>query len=161
MTNLATFTPLMRQSVGFDKFNDLFETILSGKEDRFDAYPPYNIEKTGDEGYLITVAVSGFAEEDINIIAQDDRLVISASRERKEDNEGRSYLHRGIALRSFERTFRLADHIRVVDAVMENGLLMVSLVREIPEEKKPRMIPINGNNSAGEKSRLLSKKSSK
>ncbi len=156
MNNLATFTPLMRQSVGFDRFNDLFETLLSDKEDRFEAYPPYNIEKIGEEGYRITVAVAGFAEEDINIIAQDDRLSISASREQKEEDNERTYLHRGIARRSFERTFRLADHIRVVDAVMENGLLMVSLVREVPEEKKPRMIPINGS-----KPGLIAKKKSK
>ena len=161
MNNLATFTPLMRQTVGFDRFNDLFETLLSDKEDRFEAYPPYNIEKTGEDGYRVTVAVAGFGEEDINIVAQDDRLVISASRVDKEKDEGRNYLHRGIAQRSFERTFRLADHIRVVDAAMENGLLSVSLVREVPEEKKPRMIPINGKMPTGEKAGLLSKKKGK
>ena len=161
MNNLATFTPLMRQTVGFDRFNDLFETLLNDKEDRFEAYPPYNIEKFGEDGYQITVAVAGFGEDDINIIAQDDRLVISASRIDKEEDEGRSYLHRGIAQRSFERSFRLADHIRVVDASMENGLLTVSLLREIPEEKKPRMIPINGHTPSKEKANLLTKKKSK
>lgn len=143
MNNLATFTPLMRQTVGFDRFNDLFENILGDKEERFETYPPYNIEKNGDDGYLVTVAVAGFSEEDINIVVQDDKLSISASRVDKEEDKARSYLHRGIAQRSFERTFRLADHIRVVDATMDKGLLTVSLVREIPEEKKPRMIPIN------------------
>ncbi len=162
MNNLATFTPLMRQTVGFDRFNDLFETLLSdSKEDRFEAYPPYNIEKKGDDEYLITVAVAGFTEEDINIIVQDDRLNISASREHKEVDKGRNYLHRGIARRSFERSFRLADYIRVVDAVMENGLLVISLKREIPEEKKPRMIPINGKKASCNKSGLLSKKKNK
>ncbi|MFP4098302.1 MAG: Hsp20 family protein [Alphaproteobacteria bacterium] len=161
MNNLATFTPLMRQTVGFDRFNDLFETLLDDKEDRFEAYPPYNIEKIGDDEYRITVAVAGFDEGDINIVAQDDRLSISASRVDKEKGEGRTYLHRGIAQRSFERIFRLADHIRVVDATMENGLLTVSLMREIPEEKKPRMIPINGKGSDESKGGLLSKKKGK
>lgn len=161
MNNLATFTPLMRQTVGFDRFNDLFETLLSDKEDRFEAYPPYNIEKVDEDGYRVTVAVAGFGEEDINIVVQDDRLVISASRMDKKEDEGRSYLHRGIAQRSFERTFRLADHIKVVDAAMENGLLTVSLVREIPEEKKPRMIPINGKTPSDGKTGLLTKKKGK
>ena len=126
MSNLATFTPLMRQTVGFDRFNDLFETLLNDKEDRFESYPPYNIEKSEDDEYLITVAVAGFSEEDINIVVQDDRLTISASRTQKEQGEKKSYLHRGIATRNFDRVFRLADHIRVVDATLDNGLLSVS-----------------------------------
>ncbi len=161
MSNLATFTPLMRQSVGFDRFNDLFETLLNDKEDRFESYPPYNIEKNENDEYLITVAVAGFSEEDINIIVQDDRLSISASHSDKEKTAEKSFLHRGIATRSFERSFRLADHIRVVDATMENGLLTVALVREVPEEKKPRMIPINGSVAGTTKTGLLSKKKSK
>ena len=161
MSNLATFTPLMRQSVGFDRFNDLFETLLNDKEDRFESYPPYNIEKNENDEYLITVAVAGFSEEDINIIVQDDRLSISASHTDKEAKKEKNFLHRGIATRSFERTFRLADHIRVVDASLDNGLLSVSLVREIPEEKKPRMIPINGSVSGTTKTGLLSKKKTK
>tara|TARA_R110001592_G_scaffold29350_3_gene106486 strand:- start:3144 stop:3629 length:486 start_codon:yes stop_codon:yes gene_type:complete len=160
MSNLATFTPLMRQTVGFDRFNDLFETLLNDKEDRFESYPPYNIEKSEDDEYLITVAVAGFSEEDINIVVQDDRLTISASRTQKEQGEKKSYLHRGIATRNFDRVFRLADHIRVVDATLDNGLLSVSLVREVPEEKKPRMIPINGVTNGTTKTGLLSKKKS-
>ena len=159
MTHLATFTPLMRQSVGFDRFNDLFESLLNDKEDRFEAYPPYNIEKVEDDHYKITVAVAGFSEEDLNIIVQDDRLIVSAAKQTSEEEKGRSYLHRGIATRSFERSFRLADHIRVMDASMENGLLTVSLMREVPEEKKPRMIPIN--NGSDTKTLLSSKKKSK
>ena len=160
MSNLATFTPLMRQTVGFDRFNDLFETLLNDKEDRFESCPPYNIEKSEDDEYLITVAVAGFSEEDINIVVQDDRLTISASRTQKEQGEKKSYLHRGIATRNFDRVFRLADHIRVVDATLDNGLLSVSLVREVPEEKKPRMIPINGVTNGTTKTGLLSKKKS-
>ncbi len=144
MSNLATFTPLMRQSVGFDRFNDLFESLLNDKEDRFESYPPYNIQKLEDDQYRIEIAVSGFSEEDIDIIVQDDRLQVSASKKNSAEEKGKTYLHRGIAARSFERSFRLIDHIRVTGATLENGLLTISLMREVPEEKKPRMIPING-----------------
>lgn len=163
MSNLAVFTPLMRQSVGFDRFNDLFESMLNESEDRFDTYPPYNIEKLDEEGdeYRITVAVAGFAEEDINVVVQDDQLVVSASKTNKENEKQANYLHRGIATRAFERTFRLADHIRVTDANLENGLLTISMVREIPEEKKPRMIPINGQTAYTSKKGMLTKKKTK
>lgn len=149
MSHLATFTPLMRQTIGFDRFNDLFESLLSDKpEERFEAYPPYNIEKVSDDAYRIEVAVAGFRTEDLNIVSQDDRLVISG-RHAEEINpaQQRQFLHRGIATRAFERTFRLADHIRVESAGLENGLLSISLVREVPEEKKPRMIPISTGES--------------
>lgn len=144
MSNLATFTPLMRQSVGFDRFNDLFESLLDDKKaDHFEAYPPYNIVKLSDDAYRIDIAVAGFRDEDLNIVAQDDRLVVTGRHiEEAAAGKQHNYLHRGIATRAFERTFRLADHIRIEDAVMENGMLSISLVREIPEEKKPRMIPI-------------------
>ncbi len=161
MSNLATFTPLMRQSVGFDRFNDLFENLLNDKEDRFESYPPYNIEKNDNDEYMITLAVAGFKESDINIIIQDDRLSISASHTDKENSEDKNFLHRGIAMRNFERSFRLADHIKVVDATMDNGLLRVKLVREVPEEKKPRMIPINGKTAGTTRTGMLSKKKSK
>lgn len=143
MSNIATFTPLMRQTIGFDRFNDLFENLLNEKESRFEAYPPYNIEKIRDDAYRITIAVAGFAPEDLSIVAQDDRLIVSAQKKEEMLEEGASYLHRGIATRAFERTFRLADHIRVDGASLDHGLLTVSLVREVPEEKKPRMIPIS------------------
>lgn len=144
MTNLSVFTPLMRQSVGFDRFNDLFETLVNDADERFEAYPPYNIEKTGENTYLITLAVAGFTEKDIDITAQDDQLKINGRIQNAADEKGKTYLHRGIATRTFERSFRLADYIRVADAKLENGLLSVSLEREVPEEKKPRLIPING-----------------
>jgi molecular chaperone IbpA len=145
MSNLALFTPLMRQTVGFDRFNDLFEKILNDSDERFEAYPPYNIEKLSDDNYRITLAVAGFREEDLNIIAEGDKLVVSGRHSDDTKETQTSYLHRGIAARAFERTFRLADHIRVGDAAMENGLLTIDLMREIPEEKKPRMIPIGGS----------------
>lgn len=142
MSNLATFTPLLRQSVGFDRFNDLFESLVDGRSEQFDAYPPFNIEKIGEDAYRITLAVAGFSESDLNIVVEGDRLTVSAVKAEEEQESDRQYLHRGIAARAFERTFRLADHIKVEDANLDHGLLVVSLVREIPEEKKPRMIPI-------------------
>lgn len=144
MSNLALFTPLMRQTVGFDRFNDLFETLLNEKDERFEAYPPYNIEKLSDDEYRITLAIAGFSEKDLDIMAEGDRLTIKGKIVQEEKEEKPNYLHRGIATRSFERMFRLADHIKVTDAAMKDGLLTVSLQREVPEEKKPRMIPING-----------------
>lgn len=143
MSNLATFTPLMRQTIGFDRFNDLFETMLNESSDKsFEAYPPYNIEKLGDDNYRITIAVAGFKEADLDITLEHDRLTVSgAMGDNRDDVE---YLHRGIATRNFQRTFRLADHILVESADLSDGLLTIDLQREIPEEKKPRMIPING-----------------
>lgn len=143
MPNLVSFTPLLRQTVGFDRFNDLFESLLNQGEERFDTYPPYNIEKTGDESYRITLAVAGFGEKDLHVTTENDVLKISGRIEQKNEEKTAHYLHRGIAARSFERTFRLADHIRVDSAGLQDGLLTVDLVREVPEEKKPRIIPVN------------------
>lgn len=148
LTLTPAFTPLFRQTIGFDRFNDLFETMLSEKEDRFEAYPPYNIEKTDEDHYRITLAVAGFGEGDLDIQLEDGRLKISGriSAEAKDEAEtgAARYLHRGIAARAFERVFRLADHIVVEDASLKDGLLTVSMKRVVPDEKKPRMIPING-----------------
>lgn len=157
MNNLVSFTPLMRQSIGFDRFNDLFETMLSDKEERFESYPPYNIEKLDESNYRIVMAVAGFGEKDLNITAQDDRLTVSGKIVEAEEEAAKSYLHRGIAGRSFERTFRLADHIKVKEADLKDGLLMIDLERIVPEEKKPRMIPIKTMGAAG----FLSGKKSK
>ncbi|MCC7305073.1 MAG: Hsp20 family protein [Alphaproteobacteria bacterium] len=144
MTNLVSFSPLMRHTVGFDRFNDLFESLMNTGEERFDNYPPYNIEKTAEDRYRITLAVAGFGDNDIDITVQDDTLKISGRIEQKTEDSGTHYLHRGIAARAFERSFRLADHIQVEEAGLKDGLLTVSLKREVPEEKKPRMIPVNG-----------------
>lgn len=152
MNNLVSFTPLMRQTVGFDRFNDLFENLLNEKEERFESYPPYNIEKVSDDEYRIVMAVAGFADKDLNITVEGDRLSVSGKIETSEEEQGKTYLHRGIAGRTFERTFRLADHIQVRDADLSNGLLMIDLERIVPEEKKPRMIPIkNGKGLLGGK----------
>jgi molecular chaperone IbpA len=146
MANMMTLTtPLMRQTVGFDRFNDLFETLLSDKSDGFDNYPPYNIEKHGEDDYRIVMAVAGFGMDDLDIVLQHGELTVSGNIQSKDaEEDGVQLLHRGIGMRSFERTFRLADYIKVTGAEMKDGLLTISLEREIPEEKKPRMIPIKG-----------------
>lgn len=139
-------SPLYRASVGFDR---LFNTLdqVSRLEDAAFSYPPYNIEKVGDDAYRIVMAVAGFSEDELNVTAKENSLVISGKKE-KADGEETKVLHRGIATRAFERRFDLADHIRVTGAKLENGLLSVELVREIPEAKKPRTIAI----TSGEKS---------
>ncbi len=146
MANVMTLTtPLMRETIGFDRFNDLFENLFNGTSESFDGYPPYNIEKLGEDDYRIVMAVAGFDMNDLNIVLQDGVLTVEGHiRNKKETEEEVQVLHRGIATRSFERTFRLADHIHVTEADMKDGLLTISLIREIPEEKKPRMIPIKG-----------------
>lgn len=149
MSNLSVFTPLMRQSVGFDRFNDLFETLLNEPKDSFESYPPYNIEKLGEDAYQITLAVAGFAEKDLEIMAEGERLVVRGHIEKEAGDKDRTFLHRGIAARHFERSFRLADHIKITGANLNAGLLTIDLVREIPEEKKPRMIPIAQGASKG------------
>jgi molecular chaperone IbpA len=134
----------MRHSVGFDRFNDLFETMVKTTEDRFDSYPPYNIEKLGDDRYRIVMAVAGFGMDDLTITAEGDKLTVAGKIEEKSAEDSVTYLHRGIATRAFQRTFRLADHIRVDGASLDNGLLTVNLLHEVPEAQKPRMIPIGG-----------------
>ena len=133
------FSPLYRFSVGFDRMQRLVDAA-SRLDDAAHAYPPYNIEARGTDAYRITMTVAGFAEKDLDVTVTENTLVISG-RKRDED-EGVSYLHRGIAGRAFERRFELADHIKVVGANLENGLLHVDMARELPEEKKPRKIAI-------------------
>jgi len=133
--------PLYRSTVGFDR---LF-SMLDGFE-AAPGYPPYNIERTGENDYRVTVAVAGFGENEISIEAKENTLTIKGSKQTKEEENG-EVLYQGIAARAFERVFQLADHVQVKNASLENGLLHVDLVREIPEAKKPRQIPI-GNGKA-------------
>ncbi len=144
MTTTFSLTPLFRSTVGFDRFNDLFESLREGDEGTT-GYPPYNIEKHGEDRYGITMAVAGFNEKDLNITVKSDRVTVSGRKEeRQEDTE---YLYHGIAARAFERTFRLADYMKVTGAELKDGLLHIALVREVPEEEKPRMIQINAAGS--------------
>ena len=132
------FSPLYRSTVGFDRLMHVLDEATN-----FDAsapsYPPYNIEKTGDSSYRITMAVAGFSGDEINIVAQPNSLIVSG---RKKDEPKAEYLHRGIASRAFERRFDLADYIRVQDATLADGLLHVELVRDVPEALKPRTIKV-------------------
>ncbi|MDG5494252.1 Hsp20 family protein [Niveispirillum sp. SYP-B3756] len=134
-------SPLFRSTVGFDRVTRLLEAAMNG-EDNGSAYPPYNIEKLGDDNYRISMAVAGFAIDDIDITAHPNLLIVQG---KAKEQEGGTFLHRGIAGRAFERRFQLADHIRVTEANLENGLLHISLVREVPETLKPRTIPIIAN----------------
>jgi len=138
-------TPLFRSTVGFDRLPRLMDAALRADESAL-SYPPYNIEQLGEDRYRITMAVAGFRDADLNVTVEDDLLIISGRVAR--DEEEKKYLHRGIAGRAFERRFTLADHIRVAGATLANGLLSVDLVREIPEEMKPRAIKIETGNGA-------------
>jgi molecular chaperone IbpA len=144
MRNLD-FAPLYRATVGFDRIADLMDRVLSADVPQ-PTYPPYNIEKTADDAYRISIAVAGFSPEELSVEVKDGSLHITA-RKAVEDGE-RNYLHRGIANRAFERRFALADHVRVTGAVHEHGMLHVDLVRETPEALKPRRIEIARANGA-------------
>lgn len=138
------FTPVFRSSVGFDRMARLMDHALRATDasNTAPAYPPYNIEKLSEDDYRITMAVAGFSEADLDLTVENGTLVITGKQERAEAEGEKTYLHRGIATRAFERRFDLADHIKVVGAEIENGLLHVTLVREVPEEMKPRTIQI-------------------
>ena len=130
--------PLYRSTVGFDRLFSMLDQI-GGVE--APSYPPYNIERTGENAYRISIAVAGFTQDDLGIEVKENALTVRG--ERKGDGEGRSdVLYQGIAARAFERRFQLADYVQVTGAQMENGLLHIDLVREIPEAKKPRQVPI-------------------
>jgi molecular chaperone IbpA len=131
--------PLYRSTVGFDRLFSLFDQL---GDNGAPGYPPYNIKRTGENDYRITVAVAGFAEGDLNIEVKENTLTIRGDKQTKTDEQKGEVLYQGIAARAFERVFQLADYVQVKGATLENGLLHVDLVREIPEAKKPRQIAI-------------------
>ena len=136
-------SPLYRSTVGFDRLFTMLDQMSS--TDAVAGYPPYNIERTGEHDYRISVAVAGFAESDLSIESRENTLTIRGSKDGPSVVDGaakREVLHQGIAARAFERRFQMADHVQVVGASLEHGLLHVDLVREIPEAQKPRQIPI-------------------
>lgn len=136
-------TPLFRNSVGFDRMARLLDGVAG---DQVPTYPPYNIERVGEDAYRITMAVAGFGETDIDVQVKENQLTITGRVEKAADEAKETqFLHRGIAERAFERRFNLDDHIKVAGADLVNGLLHVDLVREVPEAMKPRTIAINGN----------------
>ncbi|MGO9699108.1 MAG: Hsp20 family protein [Xanthobacteraceae bacterium] len=140
--------PLYRSTVGFDR---LFSLLDQGIEGGAPGYPPYNIERTGDNDYRVTVAAAGFGEDELSVVAKENTLTIRGEKKAKEQEKRGEVLYQGIAARAFERVFQLADFVQVKGAKLENGLLHVDLVREIPEAKKPRAIPIGNGKTIEQK----------
>jgi molecular chaperone IbpA len=145
------FSPLFRSTIGFDRLTQLIDAATQVDNGTL-SYPPYNIEATGENAYRLTMAVAGFAAEDLDVTAKEGVLVVTGKA--RKDEEKARYLHRGLARRAFERRFQLADHIQVAGASLDNGLLHVDLVREVPEALKPRKIAI----STGDTAKVLEQK---
>jgi molecular chaperone IbpA len=146
-TNL-NFSPLFRSTIGFDRVFDLLEN--ASRTQSFESWPPYDIVRTSEDSYRITMAVAGFSESELTITHQPNLLIVAGN---KPETEG-DYLHRGIPGTSFERRFELADHVKVAHADLRNGLLTIALVREVPEEMKPRKISIKAGDAASESKRI-------
>ncbi|MES2288461.1 MAG: Hsp20 family protein [Pseudomonadota bacterium] len=144
------FTPYRRSTVGFDRLFDLLETNARSE---IDGYPPFDIEQESDDRYRITLAVAGFRPDDIEIVAQNNQLTVSSAK--KDDADATRFIHRGITARAFERRFQLADFVIVESADCENGLLRISLKREVPEAMKPRRVTIGGSGSFPAEDRRL------
>ena len=138
MRSAFDLSPLYRSTVGFDRLFDLIDQ--TARQDTSSHWPPYNVEKVGDDQYRITMAVAGFSPDDIEITQKENALLVAG--QRRPEQENAQYLHRGIATRNFRQTFSLADYVKVTGAGLENGLLTIDLVREVPEELKPRRIAI-------------------
>jgi len=134
------FSPLFRTSVGFDRLASMLNA--ANRPEQTGGYPPYNIVSLDENNYQITMAVAGFARDEIKITSEMNQLIVVGEKADEEESENREYLYRGIATRSFERRFNLADHVRVTGARLDNGLLHISLERELPEVMKPRTIEI-------------------
>jgi molecular chaperone IbpA len=141
------FAPLLRSSIGFENLNRLVDFATRGEGD---AYPPYNIEKLAEDAYRISMAVAGFSRDELELIVQDNVLIVIGKAEQKPEETERQFLHRGIAKRTFERRFQLADTIKVTGAGYADGLLNIELKREVPEHKKPRRIAIDDQAVEGE-----------
>jgi molecular chaperone IbpA len=148
MRSNLNFSPLFRSTIGFDRVFDLLEN--ASRSQSFESWPPYDIVRTSDDSYRITMAVAGFSDAELSITHQPNLLIVAGN---KPEEDG-DYLHRGIPGSSFERRFELADHVKVSEANLQNGLLTIVLVRELPEEMKPRKIAIKAGESAGESKRI-------
>ena len=135
-------SPFYRSTVGFDRLFAMLDKAV-GAEQSAPTYPPYNIERTGENAYRITLAVAGFAEKELSVETRENTLTVRGSKEQSSKDEKREILYQGIAARAFERRFQLADHVVANGATCENGLLHIDLVREVPEVQKPRTIPIS------------------
>lgn len=140
------FSPLFRTSVGYDRLANLLNA--THRLEQGNSFPPYNIQKAGEDHYRITMAVAGFSESDLNITSENGKLVVTGEKPAEKEGEENGFLYRGIATRSFERRFSLADHVKVTGARLDNGLLHIELEREIPEAMKPRSIQIQSSISS-------------
>ncbi len=132
-------TPLYRASIGFDRMADLLDRVMAN-DHTAPSYPPYNIERVDENAYRISIAVAGFSADDLSVEVKENTLLVTGRS--TDDDSARTYLHRGIATRAFERRFHLADHVRVTGAAQRDGMLHIELVRELPEALKPRQVPI-------------------
>ncbi len=150
---MSTFdlTPLYRTAIGFDRLADMLSNAS-----RVDSggYPPYNIESLGEDRYRIIMAVAGFAENELDLVSERNTLTVSGNKQETERDDNSEMLYRGIATRSFERRFQLADHVEVVGARLENGLLHIDLKREVPEQMRPRRIDINSGRMIDDESKV-------
>lgn len=145
-------SPLYRSTVGFDRIFDILDSVT--RPENVPSYPPYNVERLGENAYRVTMAVAGFGDEDLMVEVKDNTLLIKGEKTSSDEREEGDLLYRGIAARNFERRFELADHVKVRSAMLENGLLNIELEREVPEELKPRRIEIKPG-SNGKKSRVI------
>ena len=152
--NKFDFSPLFRHSIGYDRLEEYLHSAVQ-RQNQGSAYPPYDIESVSEDFYQISIAVAGFAADDLEITQADNSLLIKGKRKTEENQK--SYLHQGIATRSFDRRFDLAEHVKVVNANLDNGMLIIDLEREVPEALKPRQISINlgPSNDTGDKSKKL------
>ena len=141
------FTPLYRSAVGFDRLAGLLESAARTSQEN--GWPPYNIETTGEDAYRIEIAVAGFSADELTLEVKENLLTVTGRKTANDDAGERTYLHRGLAERDFERRFQLADYVLVTDAGLENGLLSISLKRELPEAMKPRRIEIASSDAKG------------
>ncbi len=139
------FSPFYRSTVGFDRLFTMLDSL--GQPEQTKSYPPYNIERTADDAYTITMAVAGFAEDELDVEARENTLTIRGEKAASDDQDEATYLHRGIATRAFERRFQLAEHMHIHGANLKNGLLYIDLLREVPEEMKLRKIAISAASS--------------
>jgi molecular chaperone IbpA len=142
------FTPIYRSTVGFDQFVDMFDNIFTNQVSQ-ESYPPFNIEKIDEENYRISIASAGFSQENFIIEVENQQLTVGVRASKREEQS--SYLHKGIAQRSFEKRFKLADHVHVTSASYEHGMLHIDLVKEVPEALKPRRIEISNSKTIASK----------
>ena len=140
--NTFSLTPLFRHSVGFDRLDNMLTRVFDNEKNS-PSYPPYNIEKVNDDQYRITMAIAGFKLDDVKIMVHGDLLSVNGEHKKVANDDEITYLYKGIANRSFNRKFNLADHVKVVSAKMEDGILKIELIREVPDEAKPRSIEIS------------------